>query len=78
MAEGGKMTDEELIQRVLIDKTIYEPEDMADIVFNIIKLAFSVAAVCLIAGVLYALVTHMSPSKPVPDCGSCRIYKEKK
>lgn len=68
--------DEEMIQRVLIDKPPIEPEDIMAIVCNIVRLFFSVAAVCLMAGILYALLTHTPPAKPVPDCGSCRLYQQ--
>ena len=69
--------NEELIQRILIDKTPVEPEDIMHMIYYIIRLFFGVAAVCLLAGIFWSLVTYKSPSKPIPDCGSCRIYKDK-
>jgi hypothetical protein len=69
--------EEEMIQATLLDKPEITPEDVIQLIGKIINLFFIVAAVCLIAGVLYALFTNKLPSKPIPDCGSCRIYKEK-
>jgi hypothetical protein len=68
--------NEEMIQRVLIDKTPIEPEDIMHIIYYIIRLFFNIAAMCLLAGIFWSLVTHKLPEKPVPDCGSCKVYKE--
>ena len=69
--------EEEMIQATLLDKPEITAENVMHLFCKIVNLFFIVAAVCLIAGVLYALFTNKPPSKPIPDCGSCRIYKEK-
>jgi hypothetical protein len=68
--------DMETIQSVLLDKPTITPEDIMAIMTKVMHLIAGVAAVGMIAGVLYALATKQ-PVKPVPDCGSCRIYKDK-
>jgi hypothetical protein len=68
--------DMETIQSALLDKPTITPEDIMAIITKVMHLIAGVAAVGMIAGVLYALATKQ-PVKPVPDCGSCRIYKDK-
>ena len=63
------------IQSALLDKPTITPEDIMAIIAKIMHLVAGVAAVGMIAGVLYALTTKQ-PVKPAPDCGSCRLYKE--
>ena len=68
--------DMETIQSALLDKPTITPEDIMAIMTKVMHLIAGVAAVGMVAGVLYALATKQ-PVKPVPDCGSCRIYKDK-
>jgi len=68
--------DEQIIQSALLDKPLTTTDDIWSLIFNILHTFFGFVAVCLMAGILYALITH-EPKKPVPDCGSCRIYKNK-
>ena len=68
--------DMETIQSALLDKPTITPEDIMGIMTKVMHLIAGVAAVGMVAGVLYALATKQ-PVKPVPDCGSCRIYKDK-
>lgn len=69
--------EEQMIQASLLDTQPITAEDVIEWIGKIVNLFFIVAAVSVIAGMLYALVTHKLPTKPVPDCGSCRIYKDK-
>jgi hypothetical protein len=68
--------DMETIQSALLDQPTITPEDIMAIMTKVMHLIAGVAAVGMVAGVLYALATKQ-PEKPVPDCGSCRIYKDK-
>jgi hypothetical protein len=68
--------DMETIQSALLNKPTITPEDIMAIMTKMMHLIAGAAAVGMVAGVLYALATKQ-PVKPVPDCGSCRIYKDK-
>jgi hypothetical protein len=51
--------------------------DLLDIVWDVIKALALSAVIALAAGYLYGKLVDSPAKKTVPDCGSCRLYKDK-
>ena len=67
------MTDEELVQKAMLDKPVWEPEDAMELFHRIAQAFLVVLTVILFVSVAYVM-TAKKPNKPVPDCGSCKVY----